>query len=215
MQRNLKCEWISSPRATPQASNRAKQLSLARAVGFDIPATLITNDPEAAFDFYQSHDGDIVVKALHHHNVQVQGKVYSMYTRRVLNHELSKFDDLTYAPCILQQRVPRKSELRVTVVGEQVLAQSSAVEGYDDIHRCLRTDFCMRVYDLPCTVRDRCTKLIRSLGLRYGAIDFIVDKNGRLVFLEVNPTGDWNYVESQVNLPITKAMVNLMDDIMK
>jgi glutathione synthase/RimK-type ligase-like ATP-grasp enzyme len=118
-------------------------------------------------------------------------------------------------PCILQQRVPRKSELRVTVVGEQVLAQSSAVEGYDDIHRCLRTDFCMRVYDLPCTVRDRCTKLIRSLGLRYGAIDFIVDKNGRLVFLEVNPTGDWNYVESQVNLPITKAMVNLMDDIMK
>jgi glutathione synthase/RimK-type ligase-like ATP-grasp enzyme len=220
LQSNLKCEWISSPQATLQASDRAKQLCVAKAVGFDIPATVITNDPEAALDFYHSHDGDIVVKALHQHNVEVQGKVYSMYTRRVLNHDLSKFDDLTYAPCILQQRVLRKSELRVTVVGEQVFAaildpQSSAGEGYDDIHRCLRRLFCMRVYDLPSTIRERCTKLIRSLGLRYGAIDFILDKNDRLVFLEVNPTGDWNYIESQLSLPITKAMVNLIEDLMK
>jgi glutathione synthase/RimK-type ligase-like ATP-grasp enzyme len=73
----------------------------------------------------------------------------------------------------------------------------------------------MRVYDLPSTIRERCTKLIRSLGLRYGAIDFILDKNDRLVFLEVNPTGDWNYIESQLSLPITKAMVNLIEDLMK
>ena len=51
---------------------------------------------------------------------------------------------------------------------------------------------------------------MKSLGLQYGAIDFIVDKNDHLIFLEVNPTGDWYWIEDQVNLPITKAVVDLI-----
>ena len=63
---------------------------------------------------------------------------------------------------------------------------------------------------MPDTISERCISLVESLGLKYGAIDFIVDKDDRLVFLDVNPTGDWYWIEQKVRLPITEAMVNLL-----
>ena len=215
-QSNLTCEWINSPQASIHASDRAKQLSVAKAMGFDIPATLITNDPMAARDFYKSHDNDIIIKALYDHSVEIQGKIYYMYTHRVLTDDLSKLVDLIYAPCVLQQRLLKKLELRITVVGDQVFAAEldpqSSVKGCDDVHRSFSADFPIpvRVFNLPDTISERCISLVESLGLKYGAIDFIVDKDDRLVFLEVNPTGDWYWIEQKVRLPITEAMVNLL-----
>jgi glutathione synthase/RimK-type ligase-like ATP-grasp enzyme len=218
LQRNLACKWISSPQATLQASDRAKQLSVAKEAGFDIPDTLITNDPDSARDFYHSHDGEVVIKALRHHSVVVQSKMYSMFTHRILMKDLSRLDDLVYAPCILQEQLPEKSELRVTVVGDDVftaeLDSRSTVRKYDDIHRAV-SDFPISVFDLPDAIRTHCVDLIKSLGLRYGAIDFIKDDNERLVFLEVNPTGDWYWIERKTKLSITKAMVNLVEMLHK
>ena len=46
--------------------------------------------------------------------------------------------------------------------------------------------------------------LNRSLGLLVSSIDFVQSKNGELLFLEINPIGDWNWIEKHTNLPITK-----------
>jgi glutathione synthase/RimK-type ligase-like ATP-grasp enzyme len=214
LQRNMACEWISSPEATLQASDRAKELSAAKAVGFNIPDTLITNDPDAARDFYHSRDGEVVIKALRHHSVVIRDKIYSMFTRRICKKDLLKLDDLLYAPCILQEQLSGKSELRVTVVGDDVFAAeldpSPTVKKGDGIHGELSAAFHIRVFDLPDMIRTRCIQLIKSLGLRYAAIDFIRDNTERLFFLEVNPTGDWYWIESKTGQSITRAMVNLI-----
>ena len=148
-QSNLTCEWINSPQASIHASDRAKQLSVAKAMGFDIPATLITNDPMAARDFYKSHDNDIIIKSLYDHSVEIQGKIYYMYIHRVLTDDLSKLVDLIYAPCVLQQRLLKKSELRITVVGDQVFAAEldpqSSVKGCDDVLRSFSADYPIHV----------------------------------------------------------------------
>lgn len=215
------CVWISSPNATLKARDRVQQLSIANRLGFDIPCTLITNDPRAALDFYHSHGEDIVLKALHHHDVEVQGKLYSMYSHRVLSQDLSKLDNLIYAPCILQQRIPKKSDLRVTVVGDQVFAaelhSKSTEKGFDDdLHRSLqRNSLSISAIELEDTISERCIKVIKSLGLTYGAIDFVIGNNDdRLSFLEVNPTGDWYWIERKTGLPITKAFVDLIEELM-
>jgi glutathione synthase/RimK-type ligase-like ATP-grasp enzyme len=221
LQRGLttSCQWISPHDATLKASDRLEQLSIAKTVGFDIPATLITNDPEAALDFYYSHDRDIVLKALHHHSVEVQGKVYSMYTHKVREQDLRKLDDLIYAPCILQQRLPKKSDLRVTVVGEQVFAaeldsQPTGIGIDDDLHRNLSSgNISIRAIKLKDTVSECCIKIIKSLGLRFGAIDFVIRKDDNsLTFLEVNPMGDWYWIESRTKQPITEAVTDLIED---
>jgi glutathione synthase/RimK-type ligase-like ATP-grasp enzyme len=219
LQSNLSCEWISSPHATLQASDRIKQLSVAKKSGFNIPATLITNDPEAASNFYHNQGDEVVLKALHHHSLEIDGKVYSIYTRRLLKQDLSRLDDLIYAPCILQERLHKKSELRVTIVGERVFAaeidSQSTINGKDDMHRCPIPDLPKKGIKLEETISECCIKLINSFGLRFGAIDFVIDKNERLTFLELNPTGDWYWIEYQTGLPITEAMVDLIEETIR
>ena len=137
-----------------------------------------------------------------------------MYTHKILKQELSMLGNLIYAPCILQRRLDIKSEIRVTVVGERVFAvrldSESISNQYDDIHRCPSTKGRISEIKMVDSIIESCIKVVKSLGLRYGAIDLIEDKNDRLTFLEVNATGDWYWVESKVKLPITKAMVDLI-----
>jgi hypothetical protein len=105
-------------------------------------------------------------------------------------------------------------KIRAKDHGEHVFAaeltSQPTLNGFGDIHRSLPIGFYIRVFNLPDTIRESCINLVKSLGLRYGAIDFIVDKNNRLVFLEVDPTGDWYWIENKVKLPVTKAMVVLI-----
>lgn len=214
LQNNLQCSWINSPHATIGANDHAKQLSVAKAIGFDVPATLITNDPAAAREFYYSYDGDILVKALHNHSVETQGKSYSMYSHKILEEDLSGLGDLVYAPCIIQERLTKKSELRVTVVGDQVFAAEldckSAPAACHDIHRSAAIGFPIRVFNMDDEFSSHCVKLVKSFGLKYGAIDFILDKDDRRVFLEINPTGDWYWIERKLRLPITRAMLEMI-----
>jgi glutathione synthase/RimK-type ligase-like ATP-grasp enzyme len=219
LQHKLKCEWISNLDSIKEADDRTRQLGFARKLDFDIPDTLITNDSAAAREFFFSHNRNIVLKALHHHGVEVRGQLYSIYTHRFTEEDLSKLDDLAYAPCILQERLTKKSELRVTVVGDQVFAAQLNVPnnpgGYEDIHRLLSSpNFQITVYKhLSNSIVDRCIRLVKSLGLRYAAIDFVIDESDRLVFLEANPVGDWYWIESNTRLPITKSMVDLIEKI--
>jgi glutathione synthase/RimK-type ligase-like ATP-grasp enzyme len=226
--RNLACNWLSDPVSTRDAFDRPRQLMLARSIGFDIPSTLITNDPVAARAFYHSHGRGIILKTLHHHGIEVAGKLYSMYTRRVSNQDIAKLDDLTYAPCILQERIIKSFELRVTVIGDQVFAARLGISDAEssrsqhqevqDIHQLLSLstspDALISTYEgLSKSLKNRCIRLVGMLGLKYGAIDFIIDEIGRPIFLEVNPICDWYWIERKTGLPITKAMADLIEGL--
>jgi glutathione synthase/RimK-type ligase-like ATP-grasp enzyme len=207
--------WINSLEATYRSNNRVKQLTYANKAGFNIPSTLITNDPKRARSFYRDHNGDIILKVLHHHNIEVNNRVYSIYSHRVTDNDLLRFNDLIYAPCILQERVQKSSELRVTVVKDKVfsvqLGSETLPSSCDDIHRIPLTKLPKRPIQLEKKIELRCIKLTESLGLVYGAIDFVIDEDGKLFFLEVNPTGDWLWIERETKLPITKAVVDLIE----
>jgi glutathione synthase/RimK-type ligase-like ATP-grasp enzyme len=212
LQNHLKCEWVNSYGATVQANDRAQQLSIARKLGFRTPDTTITNDPKKARDFYRSRDGNVVIKTLHHHGVELKDKVYSMYTRSLTGENLDRLDDLVYAPCILQEKIYKKAELRVTVIGNKVFAARLDIKEQQDIHCCRADDISITPFDLKKSENRRCIKLMKMLGLDYGAIDFIVDKKDRLVFLEVNAAGDWYWIENKTEQLITKAVTDLLEN---
>lgn len=211
----LKCAWINSLESMNYSNSRVNQLLSARNVGFNIPSTLITNNPNEAFEFYNKCNGNMVVKALHHHDVETNGKVYSIYTHILKPNDLSKFKDLVHAPCILQERILKSSELRVTVVDDRVFASKITLESGDRdgdvLHHYSMSQLNKKPIDLQKEFQSRCIQFLRSLGLKYGAIDFIEGINERFYFLEVNPTGDWVWIERQTKLPITKALADLIE----
>ena len=220
LQSNLACEWISNPDATIESSDRIKQLSAAKTIGFDIPPTLITNDSNTAKGFYSLHDGNVVLKALHHHSVIVGTWIFSAYARAINDSELLMLDrDLAAAPCILQKRLAKKSELRVTVIGEEVFAAELGHnflredQGIDIHHYLYCSNFPIeKVERLPDRILNGCISLVKSLGLKYGAIDFAIEKNSnRPIFLEINPTGEWYWIEAKTGLRMTEAVADLIE----
>ena len=68
----------------------------------------------------------------------------------------------------------------------------------------------MEAVELPEDVIARLHNLMKRLGLVYGAIDMRLTPDGRYVFLEINPAGQWLFVEQQTGQPITKSLVRLL-----
>ena len=64
--------------------------------------------------------------------------------------------------------------------------------------------------NLPEEINIKCIALLQALKLRYGAIDFILDDNGNYIFLEINPNGQWAWIEKQTGYNITQEIVNLL-----
>ena len=212
-------KWINSLHATTMTNNRIAQLTYARRAGFKIPSTLITNDPQRARSFYRDHNGDIILKALHHHDIEVNKKIYSIYSHRMNSEDLLNIADLIYAPCILQERIPNYSELRVTVIQDKVFISKLGSEisalSCNDIHRIPLSKLPQKSIELGSDLNKRCIRFIKSLGLKYGAIDFVMDMDEELFFLEVNPSGDWLWIERQTKLPITRHVVDLIEGTAK
>lgn len=58
-------------------------------------------------------------------------------------------------------------------------------------------------------VKRMCRAMLAKLGLIYGAFDFVRTPEGELVFLEVNPTGEWAWLEDRLGFPMRDAFIQL------
>ena len=63
---------------------------------------------------------------------------------------------------------------------------------------------------VPAEVRDSIRILMRSLRLRFGALDFIVTPTGQWVFLEINPNGQWAWIQDKTGLPIASGIADAL-----
>ena len=65
---------------------------------------------------------------------------------------------------------------------------------------------------LPKGLQSKILSFMRFLGLQYGALDFRLTPDGRYVFLEINPAGQWLFIEQETQQQISRAMAELMSD---
>jgi glutathione synthase/RimK-type ligase-like ATP-grasp enzyme len=68
----------------------------------------------------------------------------------------------------------------------------------------------IEAHSLPGDVESSVRDLVRRLGLVYGAIDMRLTPDGRYVFLEVNPAGQWLFIEGRTGQPITSAVARTL-----
>ena len=55
-----------------------------------------------------------------------------------------------------------------------------------------------------------CIRLLKELNLQFGAIDMIKTPDGSYIFLEINPNGQWAWIETQTGLQISDAIINFL-----
>ena len=207
--------WLPGrPSFIRRAEIKTLQLRLASELGFELPPTLVTNSPADFLDFYRRHNGQVVYKLLGPSFIKYAGDEFVRFTEVVSKRDVAYAQSVRSCPVIFQAYVPKRMELRVTVVGREVFpAEIHSQQTNRTRHDWRRYDFGKTLYqehDLPSEVRARCLQLVERLGLCYGAIDLVVTPDGRYVFLEINPNGQYLWVEYATGMPISEAICDLL-----
>lgn len=197
------------------AENKQLQLQIARELGLEVPRTLITNDPDAVKEFAKACEGGVITKMLSSFAIYEGGQEKVVFTNPVNEQDLVDLSGLRLCPMTFQEMLSKQLELRVTIVGEQVFSASIDSQSSERATHDWRRDGVgllesWKPYDLPEDVKGRLLRLMDYFGLNYGAADFIVTHDGRHVFLEVNPAGEFFWLERCPGLPISQAMAAVL-----
>ncbi len=211
--RTTNCFWVSDPDRIRRAECKPFQLALAAKLGFAIPETIITNDPSAAQEFIRRQEA-AVYKPLRQGRVIVEDELQLIYTN-VVRNETAHWESVAYAPCLFQGYVKKSLEVRATVIGHRVLAvaihSQESERTLDDWRRQSADLLRHEPHDLPANVNDLCLKLVEALGLAFGAIDLIRTPAGEYVFLEINPNGQWAWLQQLCpEVPLRESLADLL-----
>jgi MvdD family ATP-grasp ribosomal peptide maturase len=212
---SLKAFRMDAVRHIRHAENKQLQLQVARELGLDIPRTLTTNDPSRVRDFAESCQSGMVTKMLSSFAVYEDGRELVVFTNPVQPEDLADLSGLSLCPMTFQEMIPKALELRTTVVGDRVMSasinsQSSARAAHDWRRDGLRMIQDWQPYELPREVEEKILRLMDYFVLNYGAIDIIVTPDGRHVFLEINPVGEFFWLERRPGLPIADAIADVL-----
>ncbi|MFC9064767.1 MULTISPECIES: ATP-grasp ribosomal peptide maturase [Streptomyces] len=210
---SMRCRWVNHPRHNVIADSKPRALATAARSGLRIPATLITNDPREARAFVASlPNRTAVYKPIAPPGQRVfNGEKAAVWTSPPLGPD-DLTDDIAFTAHTFQQWIPKKHEVRLTVVGGHLFA--GEIHAHSDESRIdFRRDYDALTYRV-CTVPDdiRCgvQRLMSAFDLRYAALDFLVDHDDTWHLVDVNPNGQYGFIP-ELAQPIARAIADLLE----
>lgn len=211
--------WISDYWSIMRANNKALQIQLAHNLGFTVPETLITSVPSDALRFIDEHNAKVVTKPLGTGYIMSGGSefydyFYATSLVSVLRELLvPHLEGLRVAPAIFQRQVPNYRDIRVTIVNGEVFACEVLKKNAGNVdwrREILTNDLVYTMHDLPKDLVSKCLALLDSLHLRFGVVEFVLTPDGEYVFMEINPNGQWAFIELACpELDISSAFARL------
>lgn len=204
---------MSPPHAIWRAEHKIEQLRVAARLGFTIPQTTVTNDPDEVRRAYAATGGRLVVKAVRRGYIRLgDDDERAVYTSIVKEEHLDRDAAIQLAPAIYQRLVAKRCDVRATVVGGKLFAaeidSQQDPEAVTDWRRTSDPELPHRRAELPAHLRVLIQGLMTALELRFGAIDLVRTPDDEYVFLEVNPNGQWLWLDDQLDLGITSAIAS-------
>lgn len=210
----LECRWVNRKENIARvSSNKLYQQQIAQRCGLRTPQTLVSNDPKSVIAFSEKEKG-LLLKTLGYMKLDAAGNDF-LYSERFSHEELATSPDAIRAcPIFTQEYIEKRYEYRVMVIGTQVLAcridsQASLMTKIDWRHYDFDNVEHVRA-ELPIEVQQSLRRFMREIDLNYGAIDLIETPGGDFIFLEVNPCGQWGWIEHYAGLSIPQAVVSML-----
>lgn len=191
--------------------NKLIVLSKAKEVGLNIPESFVCTDIIQVNNLLYN-SGGLITKAMRNGIYEwTDTEAFYSYTESI--NTIMQENDLKspFMPTLIQKQIKKKYELRVfyllgTCYAMAIFTQNNtatAVDSrkYDNTspNRCI--PYSMNKKD-ECMIKD----LMNKLDLNCGSIDFIVDEDYKLFFLEVNPVGQFMMTSVTTNYYLQKKI---------
>ncbi len=203
--------WVSRPENIRRAENKLYQLKIAQRCGLRVPITNIGNSPDEIkrlISKMRSYNRHLVVKPVRSGRYFLQNELKIFHTTQFpLQWEP---DEIKIWPVIVQEQITKKRDVRVTIFRDTVLSVGINTNGFpDDIKLDWRKAIDDVAYEplyLPDGISRRLLSMMQIMGIAFGAFDLIETQEGEYIFLEVNPNGQWAWIEQKTDLPMREAL---------
>jgi len=205
--------WVNPIPSNTAANAKLYQLQVARKIGFAIPETIFTNNKQDALKFAQKHQS-VALKVIDQVIVTRQNAERYMYTKKLSYTELQSLDGFNLSPVIIQEYIPKAYEIRATCVGEQIFSCRIDSQGDEESLADWRNGKISQLkhalINLPGMIETQIKAMMKHFNLQFGAFDILVAPDNRYVFLELNPNGQWAWIEILTKIPIGHAIAQLL-----
>ena len=205
--------WVNKPSDNRDADFKIRQLILAKSLGFVIPKNTHFGDLVPQFGSNLESHKTYILKTISG-NLAYKSNRGRFYLIGTKTYKTSEFDGISNLGCpnILQEYTPKKYELRVTIIGFKIFAfrinsqETGNLDTAVDFRNWSDPNLKFEPIKMPREIEQKCLQIMKKLKLVYGAIDLIVGENGDYVFLEINPNGQYGWLDLVVSEKISKTL---------
>jgi len=205
--------WISAPDRIFVSENRLLQLRVARECGLSIPSTIIANSSQEMMQFIETHDR-CCTKPLFSGQFNTREGLKLFYTTIVDKNDTKFVAAVRNFPVLVQEYVDKQYELRLIVVGRSIFPVK--IYSQDDTRTATdwRVENCTipryEATEVPNELLAAARRIVSRFGLQFSSMDIIVTQNGGYYFLDLNPNGQWAWLDSMLHLGVSSTLANML-----
>ncbi len=210
--------WINHPSNNASASSKLEQLSRAKRFGLGIPRTLVTQSFEEVMQFWKECQGRLVTKPISHGYIERDNPEEDavIFTNEVTLDQLNENQkNLSLCPTLFQEKVEKSCDVRINVVDKAVIATAIYASAQDnlqniDIRRNNMSGVRYETIKLSSSLERSILKLCHSYKLRFAAIDMAITTDAKWVFFEINPNGQWAWLDLEGVTDVASLLLRAM-----
>lgn len=193
--------WINEPNITSLAENKLIQLRAAQYAGFKVPRTIVSNEPASIRQFCAMLGYQVVVKP-------VKGSLgLPLFTKKLTEEHLTSDQSLSLSPAIYQEYISGNKHIRAHCFGNAVYAVLIESEQLDWRQNL---DIPFSVFELDENIKISLGKVLKLLELKMGIFDLKLAEEGKIIWLEVNPQGQFLFAEGISGFDLTSAFAEFI-----
>lgn len=206
-------KWINNPFSLFKAERKTYQLFIASKIGFTIPETIVTNDIEEVNSFIHFFNNEVIAKPISHGGYGKEDN-FAIFTTDLSDKifQLNK-EIVQSSPFIVQRKIKKKYDIRVTVFGSKIFSHkiepNTTINNYIDWRKYDPKNLSYSSIKLPDEIRQSIINFMTILELKYGALDFIIDDKDQWYFIEINPNGQFAWLEIVTGDDLINSLINL------
>lgn len=199
---SFKGKVLTKPYILRKTENKIMQLIYAAQNNIMIPVSFIGNDSDAVGKFSSI---ETIIKPISIGKIYDKDRCEIYQTSYFYDYE----EDISLTPIYLQEYVKKTYEVRLTIINEKVFPVKIISKNKLDWRKGY-ADNEYSIIDIPDLILKQTTKMLNDFELKFGAIDYIVNENNEWIFLEINPNGQWQWLEKELNLNISNEIINYL-----
>ena len=193
---------LTKPSILRKCENKIYQLIYAKKNRVLIPESFIGNSTQ---ELSRRNDSQCIIKPI------TTGKVYHKdYCEIFHTSYFNGYEkEISLTPVYVQKYVKKRYEVRLTVVDKQFFGVKIMAADMVDWRKSYQGNKYEKI-TIPIFIKKQVLMMMKEFDLHFGAFDYIVSEDEKWYFLEVNPNGQWLWLDKELDLKISDAIVDYL-----